>query len=73
MTRLPVISGEECINALQRLGYVITRTRGSHVRLTCPNRKPVTVPLHYELDRTTLKSILRTIEVSTEEFVSLLT
>lgn len=73
MPPLPVISGNRCIEALSHLGYVVARTKGSHVRLRCPGRKPVTVPLHDELDRGTLRSILRSIGVSVTEFVGLLT
>ena len=51
MTGLPLISGNRCIKALQKIGYMKTHTKGSHVRLVCPNRAPVTVPQHDELDR----------------------
>lgn len=70
-TSLPVISGSECVRALLALGYVVIRQRGSHVRLSCEGRSPVTVPLHAELARGTLRSILRTVEISVEEFVAL--
>ena len=69
---LPLISGAECIAALAKIGYAPVRQKGSHVRLTCPGRNPVTVPLHHELDRGTLRSILRTVDVSEEQFCSLL-
>jgi predicted RNA binding protein YcfA (HicA-like mRNA interferase family) len=69
---LPVISGKECVNALMKLGYRQARQRGSHVRLVCEGRKPVTVPLHDTLDRGTLRSILRAIDLSVEDFVDLL-
>jgi predicted RNA binding protein YcfA (HicA-like mRNA interferase family) len=72
MAKLPVVSGEKCISALERIGYQIVRIRGSHVRLRCPSRKPVTVPRHDELDRGTLQAILRTVEISSEEFITLL-
>ncbi len=72
MPELPVISGDRCIAALVRAGYAIARTRGSHVRLRCAGRKPVTVPRHDELDRGTLRSILRTTGLSIEEFKKLL-
>jgi predicted RNA binding protein YcfA (HicA-like mRNA interferase family) len=72
MPELPVISGDKCIAALVRAGYSVARTRGSHVRLRCAGRKPVTVPRHDELDRGTLRSILRTVSMSTEEFKKLL-
>ncbi len=31
MTKLPVVKGRECINALQRGGFVIDRQKGSHI------------------------------------------
>jgi predicted RNA binding protein YcfA (HicA-like mRNA interferase family) len=58
MPGLPVISGQECVRALEKAGYRVTRPRGSHVRLVAPGRSPVTVPLHRELDRGTLRAIL---------------
>lgn len=51
MPELPVISGAQCISALERIGYRVARIKGSHVRMRCPGRKPVTVPRHHELDR----------------------
>lgn len=68
MPPLPVISGAACIAALAKVGYTVLRQKGSHVRLVCAGRSPVTVPLHPELDRGTLRSIIRTAEVSVEEF-----
>ncbi len=47
MTRLPVVSGREVIVALERLGYVVVRQRGGHVRMRHPAKTdchPVTVP-----------------------------
>ncbi|AKG54287.1 hypothetical protein DGWBC_1661 [Dehalogenimonas sp. WBC-2] len=72
MPPLPVVSGTHCIETLKKLGYVAARTKGSHARLRCLDRKPVTVPLHDVLDRGTLRSILRSIGVSVDEFVRLL-
>jgi predicted RNA binding protein YcfA (HicA-like mRNA interferase family) len=68
---LPVISGSACIAALAKIGYRSIRKKGSHVRLECAGRPPVTVPLHSELDRGTLRSIIRTVEISVDEFVLL--
>jgi predicted RNA binding protein YcfA (HicA-like mRNA interferase family) len=72
MPALPIVSGAQCIAALAKLGYVVTRQRGSHVRLTASGRNPVTVPMHNELDRGTLRSILRTADVEVQAFLSLL-
>jgi predicted RNA binding protein YcfA (HicA-like mRNA interferase family) len=72
MPSLPVISGREAIAALFKLGYREIRQRGSHVRLACPGRTPVTVPLHPTLDRGTLRAIIRAADISVEEFCALL-
>ena len=72
MTKLPVTSGEECIKALQRLGYTAQRTHGSHVWMVCPGRQPVPVPKHKEPGHGILRKIINTAEISVEDFVNLL-
>lgn len=72
MVAPPLVSGRECVAALTRLGYVRTRQRGSHVRLECKGRAPLTVPMHDELDRGTLRAILKAAGLTAEEFVVLL-
>ncbi|MDP2918995.1 MAG: type II toxin-antitoxin system HicA family toxin [Dehalococcoidia bacterium] len=72
MTKLPVVSGDECIRALQKVGYRVARTRGSHAWLVCPARAPVPVPKHHELGRGILRKILHTADIRVEEFVELL-
>jgi predicted RNA binding protein YcfA (HicA-like mRNA interferase family) len=66
--RLPVVSGDELISALGKLGWVVARQRGSHVRLRHPQRAvPLVVPLHRELKRGTLAGILRDAGVDPDE------
>ena len=72
MPELPIISGDQCISALECIGYRIAQTKGSHVRMRCPGRRSVTVPRHHELDRGTLRSILRTVDISVGDLVKLL-
>jgi len=48
------------------------RKKGSHVRLVCEGRAPVTVPTHHTLDRGTLRSIIRTADLTVEQFIGLL-
>ncbi|MFG0284005.1 MAG: type II toxin-antitoxin system HicA family toxin [Phycisphaerales bacterium JB039] len=69
--RLPVVSGREAVAALQRLGLEVlpNRGKGSHIALWRADlQRPVIVPDHKELDRGTLRSILRGAGVSDEEF-----
>ncbi|MFQ5723047.1 MAG: type II toxin-antitoxin system HicA family toxin [Terriglobia bacterium] len=73
--RLPVLSGSDLIGALEKIGYRVVRQRGSHVRLrdnTNPRHRPVTVPLHKELKRGLLRSILRDANLSSENLMDLL-
>ncbi len=69
MPKLPVTSGQRAVKALSKLGFVAVRQRGSHVVMKGRGRT-VAVPLHPELDRGTLRAILREANVSVEEFVS---
>ncbi len=72
MPSLPIISGDQCIAALRHFGYTEARQRGSHVRLTCPGRSPVTVPRHRTLKSGTLRAILRDAEIAVDDFVAAL-
>jgi predicted RNA binding protein YcfA (HicA-like mRNA interferase family) len=72
MAELPIISGDECVRLLAKFGYAVIRQKGSHVRLVCTGRAPVTVPLHSELARGTLRSILRTTELDVDDFIAAL-
>ena len=59
---------------MEKLGYIFTRQKGSHVRLHHPtdtNKKPITVPLHNELKRGLLNQILKDAEISREAFSAL--
>lgn len=55
---LPVVSGEDLAKALQKLGFIRLRQKGSHVVLRRGSTGCV-VPLHSELKRGTLASILK--------------
>lgn len=72
MPKLPVISGDELARALAKLGYYVERTKGSHMSLRCPGRPLLTVPRHRELDRGTLRGILRDAGISPDELADLL-
>ncbi|MDH7512875.1 MAG: type II toxin-antitoxin system HicA family toxin [Clostridiales bacterium] len=74
MSRLPVLSGEELIEILQRAGFRVVRQRGSHAFLKHDNRRVTVVPVHkgQDLDRGLLRKILRDINLSTDEFFALL-
>ena len=70
---LPRLSGQECIKALAKKGFVVVRQQGSHivVRRSEPFAQ-VVVPDHKELDRGTLRAIIRQAGLTVEEFVRLM-
>lgn len=71
--RLPVVSGRECVRALERAGFHSIRQEGSHVIMRRDDPlKEVVVPLRPEIDRGTLRAILRQAGVTVEEFTELL-
>jgi predicted RNA binding protein YcfA (HicA-like mRNA interferase family) len=71
MPSLPVVSGSEVVRALERLGFVVARQRGSHIVM---RRGPsgCVVPNHRELKTGTLSGLLKQASVSAEEFVEAL-
>jgi predicted RNA binding protein YcfA (HicA-like mRNA interferase family) len=73
MTKLPRISGRNCVAALLKAGFKIKRQHGSHIILRRDSPfTQVVVPDHKELDTGTLRAILRQAGVSPEEFQELL-
>lgn len=66
---LPIVSGAEAIRALQRLGFVVIRQRGSHVVLRKGSQGCV-VPNHREIKIGTLAGLLKQAGVSVDEFIS---
>ncbi len=61
------VSGRAAIRALERLGFVRLRQKGSHVVLRRGARGCV-VPLHSELAAGTLRGVLRQAGVTLDEF-----
>ena len=70
MAKLPVISGKELVLILQKAGFVTVRQKGSHVSLRKDDFRTV-VPLHDELAKGTLLSILRQTGLSKEDLEKL--
>jgi len=70
--KLSRVSGEKAIRALEQLGFVQVRQRGSHVvlkRQTPEGEVGCVVPLHRELAIGTLRGILRQARVTPDEFM----
>jgi predicted RNA binding protein YcfA (HicA-like mRNA interferase family) len=70
----PIVSGMECIKALGKIGYVVVRQKGSHMRLKEKNGKlpPITVLDHKEIRLGLLRKILNDVGLTIEDFIRLL-
>jgi predicted RNA binding protein YcfA (HicA-like mRNA interferase family) len=74
VSALPRISGRQIVGALKKIGYEQDRQRGSHIILRqtdAPHRR-VTVPDHKEIAKGTLRSIIREVGLTVDEFKTLL-
>jgi predicted RNA binding protein YcfA (HicA-like mRNA interferase family) len=60
------LSGSEVVKALRRLGFVVVRQDGSHIRMVKDNLA-VTVPNHRSIVPKTLQSILRHAQITVEK------
>lgn len=73
MSRLPNVSGRECVKALLKAGFYFKRQHGSHFVLRRDNPfSQLVVPNHKRLDRGTLRAIIRQADLSINEFTDLL-
>ena len=54
------VSGAQLVKSLAKLGYRVTRQKGSHIRLTCdrPSQHHLTIPDHDELRIGTIAAII---------------
>jgi predicted RNA binding protein YcfA (HicA-like mRNA interferase family) len=73
--RLPALRARDVIRALERAGFTVSRTSGSHSRLvhsSDPARK-VTVPVHTgDLPRGTVRAIISQAGLTVAEFIAYL-
>ena len=63
------VSGKDAVTALRRLGFVVTRQDGSHIRMS-KGGFHVTVPNHKAILPKTLQSLLRQAGISLEDFIA---
>lgn len=70
MPPLPVLSGAEVVAALVRLGFLVASQRGSHVKLRHVDGRTAIVPMHRELKRGTLASVLRQAGTNAAELIA---
>jgi predicted RNA binding protein YcfA (HicA-like mRNA interferase family) len=74
--RLPSLNAKDVLRALQKAGFVVSRTSGSHVRLihSADPARHVTLSSHgaHDIKRGTLRAIIAQAGLTVAEFIALL-
>ena len=70
MTKPPLLSGKEIVKAFERAGYCRVDQRGSHIKIRHDSlQTTLIIPNHKEVDRWTLRGIIKDAELTVEEFL----
>ena len=70
MAQLPTLSGTEVVKAFERLGWEFSRQSGSHMVMTKDGEMAsLSIPKHKEVARGTLRSLIRSANLTAEEFI----
>ena len=74
MTRLPRPTGPDVVRALGKVGFEVSRIKGSHHFLQHPDGRATVVPVHSgeTIGPGLMSKILRDTELSRDEFTELL-
>lgn len=76
MSNIPQVSGKQVVKALEKIGFTVSRQKGSHIRLVRIQnglKQLVTVPNHRVIRKgTLLNGILKSVNLSLDEFKKLL-
>jgi len=75
MSKVPALSFDRIVHALQRSSWVVVRQRGSHIRLqkhTLTETLKLTIPAHRPVKRSTLAHILKQVQIPLDDFLNLL-
>jgi len=72
VARLPLMSGDDFIKVMRKVGYVWDHTEGSHMILLHPSRRRLSVPRHKELGRGLLRALISDAGLTRDEFMRLL-
>jgi predicted RNA binding protein YcfA (HicA-like mRNA interferase family) len=74
LSKLRAFSGREIVKILGKIGFAIVGRKGSHVRMKRQRGKEVLiviVPMHPELAKGTLRSVLRQANLTVEDLTRL--
>jgi predicted RNA binding protein YcfA (HicA-like mRNA interferase family) len=68
---IPVLSGDEVVRVFERLGWHVVRRKGSHIIMIKEGQiATLSVPDHKEIAKGTLRSLIRSAKLTTDEFLA---
>ena len=71
MARLPVMSGDDFVKIMRKIGYIWDHTEGSHMILIHHSKGRLSVPRHKELGQGLLRALIRDSGLTRDEFLAL--
>lgn len=71
MSKLPLVTSTQMVRLVRHLGFEFVRQKGSHAYYRHPDGRATVVPMHRgeDLGRGLIRTILRDLEISPEEYV----
>lgn len=70
MASLPVLSGQEAVRIFETFGWTVARQKSSHIIMTKQGEiATLSIPNHNEVARGTLRSLIRSANLTPDEFV----
>ena len=71
MASLPAISGKEVVRVFESFGWSVARQRGSHIIMIKEGEIiTLSIPNHKEVAKGTLRSLIRSANLTVDEFVA---
>ncbi len=73
MASLPAISGQDVVRVFESFGWEVARQRGSHIIMTREGELvTLSIPNHKEVAKGTLRSLIRSADLTVEQFLAAL-
>ncbi len=71
MASLPVISGSDTVKVFERFAWTVARQTSSHIIMTKEGQiASLSIPNHKEVARGTLRSLIRSANLTVDEFAN---
>jgi predicted RNA binding protein YcfA (HicA-like mRNA interferase family) len=70
MALLPVLNGQEVVRVFESFGWGVARQKSSHIIMTKEGESAtLSIPNHKEVARGTLRSLIRSANLTVDEFI----